>query len=230
MANRPILFSGPMVRALLAGKKAQTRRANHLQRLRRFGAVTEFGRSDTPGYDWHFRDKDKRWHDLRHGALLKYLPWQVGDRLYVRETWAPLDRLTHNDPGPQALADRGFYQADGSTVAGEIARWTPAIHQPRWASRLTLTVTDVRVERLQDCSVADALAEGVVEFFRGPDRLDWPAASDVDIIAAASVSGIDGPVEMYRDLWEHINGPGSWAANPWVAAYTSTVARENVDG
>ena len=215
MGDRPILFSGPMVRALLNGSKTQTRRANHLERLRRFGPITEFDRSDTKGYDWHFRDKEMLWHDLRHADLLKYLPWQVGDRLYVRETWAPLDRLTHNDPGTQALSDRGFYQADGGTVAGEITRWTPAIHQPRWASRLTLTVTDVRVERLKSISWDDCLAEGVQANSAGL----VPVEGGPPMTAKAA----------YRKVWEDINGFGSWDANPWVAAYTFTVERGNID-
>jgi hypothetical protein len=211
-----------MVRALLNGSKTQTRRANHLERLRRFGPITEFGRSDTKGYDWHFRDKEKRWHDLRHGDLLKYLPWQVGNRLYVRETWAPLVRLTHNDPGTQALSDRGFYQADGGTVAGEITRWTPAIHQPRWASRLTLTVTTVRVQRLQDISEADAKAEGA-KFFVPANHLSHGGWSHNEWHLHETAK------QSFAGLWGDINGDGSWNANPWVAAYTFSVQRGNID-
>lgn len=224
MSDKPILFSGPMVRALLAGTKTQTRRGLSLARYRGF---TEFGPSDTKGYDWHLRDSGMRWHDLRHAEMLARLPWHVGDRLYVRETW------THTGTGVWTIADTWhardgevIYQADGP-IPG--AKYWPSIHMPRSYSRLTLTVTEVRVERLQDCSEADALSEGVVEFFRGPDRLGWPAASADDVIAAASETGIDGPVSMYRDLWNSINGGGAWEANPWVAAYGFTVERGNID-
>ena len=212
MGDKPILFSGPMVRALINGSKTQTRRLFKPQpEMHEAGDCTINGHRGSVDYL------------MREIAPKHWLRIKVGDRLYVRETWAPLDRLTHNDPGPQALADRGFYQADGGTVAGEISRWTPAIHQPRWASRLTLTVTEVRVERLQDISDQgaqnDCTAEGI--FHCGmpvPSYEEWHG------------SGFRSSEKfMYRQLWEAINGPGSWDANPWVAAYTFTVQRGNID-
>ncbi len=207
MADKPILFSGPMVRALLAGTKTQTRRV-----IKPRGHASLFDGSWADSYVLDPGNKDWRDSEVRIA---------VGDRLYVRETWAPLDRLTHNDPGTQALADRGFYQADGGTVAGEISRWTPAIHQPRWASRLTLTVTEVRVERLKDCSSRDAIAEGI----QGNEFEGWldysPGEKQCDFLV--------DPRQSYRTLWDSINGEGAWDANPWVAAYTFTVERRNID-
>lgn len=203
MADLPALFSGPMVGALLDDLKTQTRRANHLERLRRFGPISEFGRSNTSGYDWHFRDKEKRWHDLRHAALLAVLPYHVGDRLYVREAWrvpAQDDRIPPRDLVRQIVG----YEADcGPGQVSATGKFRQAMHMPRWASRITLTVTDVRVERLQSISEADAIAEGIA-------------------------TG-DYPVDVYASLWNTINGPGSWEANPFVAAYTFTVALGNID-
>lgn len=247
MGDKPILFSGPMVRALLNDRKTQTRRANHLQRLRRFGPVTEFGRSDTKGYDWHFRDKAMRWHDLRHVDLLAYLPWQVGDRLWVRESWQ--GGMSGDGPQLSYSATPDFVAIDAwdgpdegagpsfnydkcpgadfshwlSDVIANDGPWRPSIHMPRWASRLTLTVTNVRVERLQDISDRgaqnDCTAEGV--FHCGmtvPSYGEWHG------------SGFrSSEKHMYRQLWESINGPGSWEENPWVAAYTFTVQRGNID-
>lgn len=215
MADRPILYSGPMVVAQLEGRKGQTRRLP--TRLKRFGKITEFGASTTKGYDFTFRDKAKRWHDLKHDELLKVLPWQVGDRLYVRETLRRKDGVWH-------------YAADGALVTlDETDRRVPdmvswahhregdvcvAIHMPRWASRLTDIVTDVRVQRLQEISEEDAKAEGC------------PACS-------RRVVGLEGGCPSficgYRQLWGQINGAGSWDANPWIIALTFTVEKRNID-
>jgi hypothetical protein len=237
MADRPILFSAPMVRALLDDRKTQTRRV--LTKLRRFGQILEFERSDTPGYNWHFRDRQMRWHDLRHAELLSYLPFAVGDRLYVREAWrsaAPLD-----DTSPGEMDDLLFpplrYDADGRVEnwrewrGHDVGRFRQGMHMPRWASRLTLIVTDVRVQRLQEISEADAIAEGleydidgdvdgdgrhiVIESWRAADYLPW----------------LRDPIEAYADLWDQLNGARGygWDANPWVVAVTFTVERRNID-
>jgi hypothetical protein len=193
VSDKPILFSAPMVRALIAGRKSQTRRI--IKRQSALDAIATFGPEFllVPG----------------NADLVRFAK---GDRLWVRETWAPLDRLTHNDPGTTALAERGFYKADNSTIEGSISRWTPAIHMPRWASRLTLTVTDVRVQRLQDISEEDAIAEGSQE----------PSLVPI-------VGGCWSERQVYANLWNHINGAGSWDANPWVVAVSFTTERRNID-
>ncbi|AWI57148.1 hypothetical protein [Sinorhizobium fredii] len=206
MTDRPILFSGPMVRALLAGRKTQTRRILKPQPI---------------GFDWH---------DLKCKPRI-----EIGDRLWVREA----HYLT--DDGDDEYA---VYVADGNDATGEhlhevaaleklhpTVDWSrhkkqrPSIHMPRWASRITLIVTDVRVERLQEISEADAIAEGIAEIASGDKSLRfWKRYRD------GGWNGyVDSPIASYASLWTEINGPGSWEANPWVVAYTSTVIKQNID-
>lgn len=242
MTDRPIIFSAPMVRALLAGTKTQTRRV--------LGPGTSFldGSPWPRGHAAQSWRWDRAWVDPgpspagNAGPYLKvprgddqtvhrvYPIWWLGMRLWVREAWAPLTALTHNDPGTRALADRGFYRADRGTVDGEIGRWRPSIHMPRWASRLTLTVTDVRVQRLQNISEADAWAEGVQTWAQC--LADDPAITDGHIDAMVKEAG-DHPGSGrngFACLWNSINGPGAWQANPWVAAISFSVERRNIDG
>jgi hypothetical protein len=134
----------------------------------------------------------------------------------VRETWqGPL--ATEDDPYPEGLYSPKFceYAADGGptpefTTADDelVRRWRPSIHMPRWASRITLEVTGVRVERLQNINEADCIAEGCTKnhnnyYWGGPHK-----AGGLKQMATAK--------QDYQDLWESINGPGSWEANPWV--------------
>jgi len=142
MRERPILFSAPMVRAVLrkANPKTQTRRG--IARLAGFSQkITEFGPSDTCGYDWHFRDREMRWHDMRTADLLKLCPYgQPGDRLWGKETFA-----VYGDANKYVIHYRATHQNEGSG-------WTPSIHMKRIYSRILLEVVSVRVERLQDIS------------------------------------------------------------------------------
>jgi hypothetical protein len=188
MTDRPILFSAPMVRALLAGNKTQTRRVVK-------GAALDWLAPDmfTPEFV-----------ATSENGLCPYgVP---GDRLWVREAHALHERFTDvvrvvyaaSLPGSWTEATREFpaSNADGLTIKPYQEGFRPSIHMPRWASRITLEITDVRVERLNDISASDALAEGMTF----PNGMEW---------------GSD-PVDAYRGLWDHINGPGAWAANPWV--------------
>jgi hypothetical protein len=177
MKERPILFSAPMVRAILEGRKTQTRR---VAKQTANGHLKQLG-----GH--------RRWHPADPEARLASPYGQPGDRLWVREAWAYYggDEYLY-----QQQNECVWYRAHdiGDPVPG--VRWRPSIHMPRWASRITLEVTGVRVERLQDISEADAVAEGI----EAP-----PPADPVDM-----------PVWRYRQLWGAINGPKSWQANPWV--------------
>ena len=180
--ERPILFSGAMVRALLAGTKTQTRRA-----IKAPDSVTAFKHFDGARWD--------RMQGAQRGDTIKCPYGYTGDRLWVREAWAKTQPIQL--PWPQTMVV--YREGDNRTDYG--GPWKPSIHMPRAASRITLEVTGVRVERLQDISAADALAEGITLH---PDHHGKPRDS------------LYGPVRTYADLWESINGPESWAANPWV--------------
>lgn len=190
MKERPILFSAPMVRAILAGRKTQTRRIVKPQPSPEFDPTVEF-------YHRALIDKDgEHFPDpvLRYGAADENedvpSPYGCpGDRLWVKECFAPCrERENHAD------AKAGFtYRADWDACDEESRdfRWKPSIFCTRAASRITLEIESVRVERLDAITEADAIAEGVT---KGPLTNRW----------------------AYRELWEDINGPGSWTANPWV--------------
>jgi hypothetical protein len=214
MRERPISFSGPMVRALLAGAKTQTRR--ELKKLARFGAVTEFQASDTKGYQWQFRDKRLLWNDLTREQLLAACPYGVvGDQLWVREATLKVeDRgwvgpvYVESDAGRHAL-EWGYGESDDPDFIEPYELKTrPPMFMPRRYSRITLELTGVRVERLQAISVADCIAEGAQPL--PPDPLCSQVCPE-DYVAG------------YRAIWEQINGPGSWDANPWVWALSFRV-------
>lgn len=203
MIERPILFQGAMVRAILAGTKTQTRRLvkpqtavshHYLQPM--FGKSPDGHEFGTPGLwrevgpDYPDGPEDDR--RCPYGA--------PGDRLWVREAWGfdsgvrgdfrPLDR---QDLSGMDLLTHTLYSADG----GEAPRWRPSIHMPRWASRITLEVTSVRAERLQSISDDDAIDEGIsregLSIIRGSAR------------------------QRFAELWDDINGKRApWASNPWL--------------
>ncbi len=191
--ERPILFSGPMVRAILASTKSQTRRAfsPRMEKLMRAAAAM--------GEVSHFLDEGSMQpNDLDY--VRSFCPYgQPGDRLWVRETWC---RQWDDERG---FLDECWYRASDPDVvsvdAMEKSPWKPSIHMPRWASRITLVIKAVRIERLQDISDQDAAAEGVATWASGalsPDSLNAD------------------PSDQFRWLWCSINGPDSWDANPWV--------------
>lgn len=201
MREKPILFSVPMIRAILAGGKTMTRRVVKPQ--------PDFGmfQCDPPNDDW--------W--MTHGPLYGREPEAVdgekdvrcpygkpGDRLWVRETWAANAFLNNRRPSElqgETIYYRATYDNDSHFV------WRPSIHMPRWASRLTLEITDIRVERIQDISHEDALAEGCTGY-------NWVASSPY--ISGPHTDDGELPVEEYERLWESLHGSGSWAKNEWV--------------
>ncbi|WP_409050492.1 hypothetical protein [Variovorax sp. 3319] len=211
--ERPILFSAHMVRALLDGSKTQTRRVVKPQPV------------EHPAFAGGAFIQHKRLGEIGIGALVpEVMPYGgIGDRLWVRESWqGPLvDGDTFERSGGSMLAfqkpEYCRYAADGGPRpeyldADDRPRqgWKPGIHMFRWASRITLEITGVRVERLQDISEADAKAEGcdclTWDGEPGPaDLFDWPLKT------------VNRPwANGYALLWESINGDGTWAANPWV--------------
>lgn len=208
MKERPILFSGPMVQALLAGRKTQTRRAMKLQPDD--DGVVDVGTCGHTRGVAHVGNKTDGGHRTRvpcpYGA--------PGDQLWVRENgWErPYRTPTMLREGADTWSPY-YYDADGYTDADgeQFKAWgfkrRPSIHMPRWASRISLYITSVRVQRLQDISDTDAKAEGIEPFGDGwkhyffPDepRAAWEFATN-----------------SYASLWDKINGAGSWASNPWV--------------
>lgn len=185
MKENPILFSGQMVRAILEGRKTQTRR---VVKPRKFDP------------DWpHTTPGIARYTACPYG--------QPGDRLWVRET------LTAKD-------DYMVYAADGGHIdCGEMdwpaciekRKTVPSIHMPRWASRILLEITSVRVERLADISREDAEDEGI-----GLRRVSESDYRWIDYTDKDGGHTFGDPRQSFWSLWKSINGPSSWAANPWV--------------
>ena len=185
MKERPILFSAPMVRAILEGRKTQTRR---VVKDLPADVFEEVGRDVLTG-EYHFVKGA-----LGYTRACRY--GERGDRLWVRETWRPA--LEHLSECTSSKDVR--FAASVSEAEWAISRWRPSIHMPRWASRINLDVIGVRVERLQEISEADALAEGALQPWTGLDR-----GSDTRTARSE-----------FEALWASINGAESWAANPWV--------------
>lgn len=191
--ERPILFSAPMVRAILSGAKTQTRRIYKPAKGYPCQDGEHTGNPNEASCGWDYGP-------CRHGRPL--------DCLWVRETWKPERKYS---PEGFYLGVEVTYAADNAKVFFPVehvpATWSiptakgniPSIHMPRWASRITLEITDVRVERLQEIGYEDVLSEGV------------EAAPSVQY-GSQRQDTIDG----FQDLWESINGPDSWTANPWV--------------
>lgn len=212
--ENPILMSGGMVRSIIEGEKTQTRRL--VEHVLGIGRVTDFGTSNTKGYNWTFRDKlYLRCHDLRHDGLMRRCPYgQKGDRLWVREKWAAPHRFDHLPPKLIPI-NTSYHYAATETLDGLL--WRPSIHMPRWASRITLEITDVRVERLQDIGEANAKAEGAVDWF-----LDLNGSQQCDAFCNASVP-LDAAKQepsahdCFIMLWDSLNFKRApWKSNPWV--------------
>lgn len=228
MSDRPIIFSGPMVRALLDGRKTQTRRVLKHQS----GWRTNLVRVDSSGA-WFCDGHHPKHHACEEHAICVRIPYAPGDRLYVREAHALVPSTAYRfSPGvPYAVNDEDGSQACVYREGWERSRpgtgWRPSIHMPRWASRLTLTVTEVRVQRLQEISEADAAAEGIERHIFA----DWP--SPCFPIPGVPVWGAGDCMPTARDayacLWMNLHGPDAWDANPWVVAVTFTVERRNID-
>lgn len=197
--DRPILFSAPMVRELLSGRKTQTRRAVKPQP----GQAVRIAYKRPDGdFTWCLETG----HGVSDRIVCPY--GRAGDSLWVRESFRVEQR---GDRRTGEKFDVYVYRAD-SRLRPEFdpLRYKPSIHMPRVASRLTLTVTETRCERLQEITEADALAEGIV---RVGNRWESPGVVTTPISAA----------DAYRSLWNYINGRDSWDANPWVWAVSFTV-------
>ncbi|OEC58370.1 hypothetical protein [Pseudomonas sp. AP42] len=202
--ERPILFSAPMVRAILEGRKTVTRRAIKVQPHIDVSGNFCVGNSSY-GQDGYGKPVTKH---FVNGCCPYGKP---GDRLWVRETWA---RVGNDDPGyltfgatyPSCLPP----ELENIPPASQI-RWKPSIHMFRRDSRILLEITDVRVERLQDISEEQALAEGIIPHVRGGWHWHQHDPSNVD---DWHQFGFKSPAFAFQDLW--IGTGGDWDANPWV--------------
>jgi hypothetical protein len=219
MADKPISFSAPMVRALIEGRKTQTRRII---------------KGQPQGPFWFCDPARGGWRFVAEGgapSVPAKVPWRLGDRLWVREAWrtfvslddvAPSDLLTglrgagiafeagcgvsiSKIPQREFRAD---YSLEPRADRAAFSRLRAAMHMPRWASRTTLHVTGVRVQRLQDINENDAKAEGV---------------------KPASGKHREPRVAAFADLWHKIHGSTSWSENPWVAAISFRTILANID-
>ena len=218
--ERPIPFKGPMVRAILEGRKTQTRRL-----IKPCGTLA--GQPMFPLYIdgiRHGETSDPE-QDEFEGIVVSSTRYTLGDLLWVREAWAQRLDLDHLN-GTQLYAAgirSAWYWADGpgkcyrTGCAGAAGRVRAARFMPRWASRITLEVLAVKVERLQEISPADAEDEGVV--WESADPPFWYVPG----IHPHSITGTeieDGAAACFAKLWNHLHGAGAWDANPWVTALT----------
>jgi len=208
MKERPILFSGAMVRAILSGGKTQTRRV--------VKPLPEFcgGQGDQQDVRcWGWMNEDRAGPNFLSVVDSRCPYGQPGDRLWVRETH--FEALKWRYTPLFAAASDFIYRADYEyreelrSVIG-CHHWKPSIFMKREASRISLEIVSVRVERLQDISEADAVAEGIDAFQRGEEPKVYR-----DYLQRTEHFGLSA-VGSYRTLWESINGAGSWSANPWV--------------
>jgi len=219
--EHPVLFSGPMVRALLSGRKTQTRRIVTPHNSYFWSAPREYwkhslfseayadrGYLHAPSHSSYDDDHSEReecprclemgWDATTHRLYSKFA---IGDTLWVRETWA------HDAPDLDSCR-RGcesdgircgpYYKADASQFDADSLRWRPSVHMPRWASRISLEITAVRAERLQDINEEDCEAEGIGDGYLVRMRVPPPRKYS------------------FKALWEGLNGEDSWAKNPWV--------------
>lgn len=215
MKSRPILFSAPMVRAILDSSKTQTRRIVK-------------GAPDCPnGWYADAYNKTDKWtfwgpRETEESGkcalpMFKNPYGQVGDQLWVRETWAIASKATDLVKVYYAASEKQSHTEFHEYFPVELAKdmsptwpkYRPSIHMPRWASRITLEITGVRVERLLDISEEDSWAEGI-------NAVDGMFDQEIYAIAKRMGRSFEESVPTYAALWESINGVGSWDENPWV--------------
>jgi len=220
MNERPILFSGPMVRAILEGRKTQTRRV--VKNLEMFGDEHDDGTVDLADVEVHWTETGHSgpgyyaWcgeYPDEGSEIIKCPHGTVGDRLWVRESF----RLSTGSQGDhngvvtfRDGASKIIYWQDGHRIhdrygfiekdSPKAMRPRPSIHMPRWASRITLEITGIRVERVKEISVKDAIAEGIKQ------------------VGQPYIARNTWVLRDFRDLWDSINASRGfgWDSNPWV--------------
>lgn len=211
MTSKPILMRADMVLAILDGRKTQARRIIKPQPPMFAGSWYQRG----PDHMWHEPKYPNRWWFVSPSGKENHVapidaPYAVGDHLWVRETWREVPTTAYrasegvtytinpSDPSSCAIYRAGW---DRSGVWS----WRPSIHMPKWASRITLEITDVRVEQIRDISDDDICADlGAPREWLGPGPEPYPR----------------GHRGAWRQLWNIVNGEGAWETNPWVWVIT----------
>ena len=213
MKEYPLLLKSEMVRAILEGRKTQTR----------CPIVPQPILIDSRTWEWPYPstfDEEKNKWILSKASwgknidpancMINFCPWQVGDRLWVRETWR-VDRLNESIKSNNLESGQWVqYKSDNDIWATYPGRWRPSIHMPRWASRITLEITNIRVERIQEISEEDVIAEGFNSTtWNGELTIFRPPANGFDDIPAT---------QYFMDFWDSIYAPKGygWKDNPWV--------------
>lgn len=208
--ERPLPLKAPMVLATMSGAKTQVRSVIKKQPVANNRGRFDFSTfTDDEGIESFWQNGPIWWARCPYG--------KPGDRLWLRETW----QHSNFPSGPYDVECEIFYRADylddphgpdgERSPEGRYRFWRPSIHMPRAACRILLEVVSVRVERLNDCSEVDALAEGVA--------LDMAGSHFIDAGNARHATKVGAPaVDAFKSLWESTSGAGSWAVNPWVWA------------
>ncbi|WWT39814.1 hypothetical protein [Microcystis phage Mwe-JY25] len=251
MAERPIPFIAPMVRAILDGRKTQTRRVlkgywqqtleGH-DRVKTWFAPSHIPKEGIPNQWAQSGIWAEKWGPRGYNRFLGFCPYRPGDRLWVREAWrtwrdddelSPTDiRRIWQEMPPEGDHDRPDvrFEADGAFLHGaprttfSPGRLRAGRHLLREFSRITLAVTQVRVERLQDISEADAIAEG-------PGFVGKHSGEVCESVAAHRLGGPRwrNARDWYADLWDSIHRPGAWDANPWVCVISFNVLQPTAE-
>jgi hypothetical protein len=229
MKERGILFSGPMVRALLSNQKTMTRRAIKdfpVSGYRWGGWIVESSSRKETGAATVVPESNSQY--CATGKIAKLCPYgERGDRLYVRETWTYDNKeyvQTYKDEAWRGTPDHEtaeVYYRSSERDPDIFPSWRPSIHMPRWASRTTLEITKIRVERLNGISEEDAIQEGIREenviigatCAGGSHRELYGIRYFFD---GGNEDGYEDAISAFKALWESINGSGSWNVNPWV--------------
>ncbi|WP_371333045.1 hypothetical protein [Klebsiella quasipneumoniae] len=222
MTERGMIFNAEMARAILDGRKTQTRRV-----------IANVGHDNCLPLQKRTKKKDGIYTHVMDAHIYGLCPFgKIGDRIWVRETWsdvnldgAPAVAYRADDEVYDLMGDKSLLDEDGAfnyqdprvrkyqfaawhsdLISGIEGNWRPSIHMPRWASRITLEITGVRVERLNSIHDVDAMREGI-------QNLTTCSHSDFGI---PGVVNAQHPVRAFQLLWESIYGADSWRSNPWV--------------
>lgn len=218
MKERGLILAGHEVRAVLAGTKTQHRLPIGLR---------EFQSSKTPGYDFTFRDRRALWNDFATADLIasKFAPWKVGDVAWVRETFCIVNDLP--DPDPYVVlyfADHvrrpisHEHQEDASLIDYDFGEQTRSSSQmPRWASRLSLRITDVRIQRVQSVTEQEAAAEGITSQSMAGSKatIVSPDGAETETTFAWTSCSY-----AFATRWANRHGSDSWTRNDWTWALT----------